>query len=362
MAPGSAPSRVPGPTPSPDSFSHFLLFTHGPEKFRAIYRSGGDFPGVYGRPLQSLESDWRRFLETQPLDASERARARERFRRPAIFGKVCARELAARVAEARGRLYSLPDEAVDLLRSVCRDDPNEPSYRLDLAEALFTSGNLPEALAEARAVAHDQNMTQPLRARATNIAANIHYHSGRFDQARSEVRQAEALATDEGERRTAFARLRALADERSRATLGRVLFGDSPTRGVDGGLLIFLVGRFAESFPDEALGPYLLGRQLSSRDPKLALAPLEQACPLQGTTPRSTPLPPLFLLECHRMVAEAAFRASDLADQPPGDGTCAGFGRHRGRAPAGRRFPRAAGLGGQPPRTLAAGLDIMAVP
>ena len=74
-------------------------------------------------------------------------------------------------------------------------------------------------------------MTQPLRARAANIAANVHYHAGRFDQARAELQRAQALATDEGEQRTAYARLRALQDEASRRTLGRVLFGDSPTRG-----------------------------------------------------------------------------------------------------------------------------------
>ena len=139
------------------SFSHFLLSTRGAEKFRAAYRSGGDFSGVYGQPLAELERQWRAFLETQPLDASERARARERFRRPAIFAKVCARDLAARVGEARGRLYSLPDEAVTLWQGICRDDPGEPSYRLDLAEALFTSGDFAGALAQVQAVAEDDS-------------------------------------------------------------------------------------------------------------------------------------------------------------------------------------------------------------
>src|SRR5439155_2909008 len=83
------------------SFCHFLLLTKGPERLRALYRSAGDFQRVYGTPLEALEQAWRRFLEQQPLDPAERARAQERFRRPAIFQKVCARELAARVADAR---------------------------------------------------------------------------------------------------------------------------------------------------------------------------------------------------------------------------------------------------------------------
>ena len=76
----------------------------------------------------------------------ERARAGERFRRPAIFQKVCARELAARVAEARGKTYSSPERAVELLESACQDDPGEPTFRLDLAETLPVAGHSDEAL------------------------------------------------------------------------------------------------------------------------------------------------------------------------------------------------------------------------
>jgi hypothetical protein len=295
------------------SFSHFLLSAHGPEKFRAIYRSGGDFPGVYGRSLADLEGDWRRFLETQPLDEQDRARAKERFRRPAIFAKVCARDLAARVGEARERLYSLPDEAVALLRSVCADDPGEPSHRLDLAEALFAAGASAPALAEAGQVAALPDLTRPMEARAASLTASIHYHAGRYIEAAAATRRALAAATEEGEQRTALARLRALEDERARATLGRVLFGESPTRGVDPALVVFLIERFTEQFPDEALGPYLMARQLTGRDPRLASASLDRACPLDVNRPAAAkPLPPLFAEECRRMTAENAFRAGDL--------------------------------------------------
>jgi tetratricopeptide (TPR) repeat protein len=294
------------------SFTHFLLATRGPEKLRAIYRSGGDFGGVYGQSLESLEPQWHAFLEKQPLDQREQARARERFRRPAIFGKVCARELAARVQEARGRLYSVPEKAVDLLRSVCQDDPNEPSYRLDLADALAAAGLTESALREASEVEGDGNMTDPLRSRAAQIAASALYHAGRFDEARTAVERGLGFATEDAEQRTGLARMRALEDEISRGTLGRVLFGDSPLRGVEAGLIVFLLDRFARAYPDEALGPYLLGRQIAYRDPQLALDLLESACPLAGGTPRPKPLVPVFIKECHTLVADGAFRAGDL--------------------------------------------------
>ena len=294
------------------SFTHFLLETRGAERLRAIYRSGGDFVGVYGRPLEALEPEWRAFVLAQPLDQREQARARERFRRPAIFGKVCARELAAKVQEARGRLYSVPEKAVAILRSVCQDDPQEPSYRLDLAEAFGAAGATDDALRDAAAVENDESATHPLRARAAQIASNALYHAGRFQEARAAVERGLVFATDDGEQRTGLARLRALDDELARKTIGRVLFGDGPLRGVEAGLVVFLIDRFAEAFPGEALGPYLLGRQIAYRDPGLALELLETACPLAGGQPRAKPLPPVFVKECHGLVSESAFRAGDL--------------------------------------------------
>jgi tetratricopeptide (TPR) repeat protein len=294
------------------SFCHFLLRERGPERLRALYRSAGDFTAVYGEPLESLEAKWRTFLAQQPLDQAERARAEERFRRPAIFQKVCARELAARVAEARGRTYSAPERAIALLESACQDDPGEPTFRLDLAETLPVAGRADEALALAGDVEQTAGMTWPLRARAASLIAAIHFQAGRFAPAEEAVRRALALATDEGEERTGLAKLRALADPVGRRTLGRVLFGDSATRAPDAALALYLVGEFARAFPDEALGPYLVARQLSWRDPRLALPQLEWACPV-AAAPLARPLAPVFARECVRMTGETAFRAEDFA-------------------------------------------------
>jgi tetratricopeptide (TPR) repeat protein len=291
------------------SFCHFLLLEHGAERLRALYRSAGDFQGVYGQSIDELERQWRAFLDRQPLEPAERARAQERFRRPAIFSKVCARELAARVAEARGRMYVTPDRAVALLESACQDDPQEPSFRLDLAEALAAAGHTDQALRMETQAANDEALTWPLRARAWNLAATLHFHAGRFAEAEAAVRHALALATDEGEERTGLAKLRALGDLTARATLGRVLFGDSITRGVDPAVTLFLVDRFARAFPAERLGPYLMSRQLAWRDPRLALPLAARAC---GPDVTSAPLSAAFQRECLRMTADAAFRAGDL--------------------------------------------------
>ncbi len=295
------------------SFCHFLLQRHGAEKLRALYRTAGDFTDVYGQPLAVLEQEWRAFLEQQPLPAAERARAAERFRRGAIFGRVCARDLAARVAEARALVYSVPERAIALLDGICADDPGEPLFRLDRADALAADGKIDRALAEATGVANDESFTLPVRARAVSLMAALQFQVGRLAESEAAVRRGQELATDEGEERNGQAKLRALADPDARRTLGRVLFGDSASRGMDQGLALYLMTEFSRLFPDEALGSYLVGRQLAWRDPPLALMTLSKACPAGDAGAPRQPLAPLFQRECRRLLADAAFRAGDLA-------------------------------------------------
>lgn len=293
------------------SFCRFLLERDGAAKLRALYASAGDFTGVYGRDLESLEADWRVFLQNQTPDPATLARARERFRRPAIFQKVCARELAARVGEARSRLGIEPEAAVRLLDSVCMDDPHEPLFQLDRAEALAAAGQGELALQTLQRLDND-SLTRPLRVRAANLAAVIHFHAGRFAEATADVKRALAEATDDNEERQGQAKLRALADEPARATLGRVLFGDHLGRALDAGLIVFLVEQFAQSNPADPMGPYLVGRQLATRDPKLAMRELGKSCP--PTAP--SPVPPTwtapFAKECTRLLGESAFLAGDM--------------------------------------------------
>jgi hypothetical protein len=293
------------------SFCSFLLERFGAAKLRALYRSAGDFAKIYGQPLDALEKEWRRFLSTLPVDERSRAEAQEDFRRPAIFHKVCARELAARVAEARTLLGTAPGEAARLLESTCADDPGEPTYRLDLAEAQIAVGQPERALATLRGLAAPGELTRPLRARAANLEAGLHFRAGRLAEAEEAVNRALAAATEDADQRFAVARLRALRAPKDAATLGRVFFGDERGRSLDPGLLVYLLAEFARQNPDEALGPYLLARQLASRDPKLAVPLLRAACPLDETV-MAVPLDPTFLKECRRLLGETAYLAGEL--------------------------------------------------
>jgi hypothetical protein len=290
------------------SFSSFLLATRGAERLRALYRSAGNFSDVYHVPLADLEKEWRQFLARQPLTTRERAQASEQFRRPAIFSRVCARELAARLVEARAIEHGDPDRAVSILEASCHDDPNEPSYRLALAEALALAGQRERALVMLSRLGVDGDVTVPLRAQAASLAAEINFVARDYVRAEAEQKRAAELASSEAERRQALARLRGLATPVARATLGRALFGDDvQPAGADPVLTFYLFTEYARLAPTDLLGPYLVGRQLLTRDPARALPYLAHAC--DGREPE---LPPEFVRECRRMIVDAAYRIGDF--------------------------------------------------
>jgi hypothetical protein len=302
------------------SFSAFLLATRGPEKLRALYRSAGNFSDVYRMPLADLEREWRHFLDTQPLTTRQRAHASEEFRRPAIFSRVCARELAARVAEARGLLAVDPARAVELLRATCHDDPAEPVYRLSLARAELTAGAEEAARAELAHLAVDGTLTVPLRAEVESLSAALDFSERDYANAAVHQRRALELAATEADRRQALAKLEALDDPAARGTLGRVLFSDVLEPDADPVLLFYLLTEFARLHPADRLGPYLVGRQLVGRDAARALPQLARACgedQLGSPSPAAPSTRPLlapeFGRECRRMIADAAYREGDFA-------------------------------------------------
>jgi hypothetical protein len=297
------------------SFSAFLLATRGAEKLRALYRSAGNFTDVYRTPLADLEREWRQFLAKQPLTTHQRAQASEEFRRPAIFKRVCARELAARIAEARGILRSDPARAVALLQSTCHDDPGEPLYRLALAQAEAAAGDLAGARGVLTRLELDAELTVPLRAAAENLAAEIDFVARDFGNAETHQRRAAELAATEAERRLAFAKLKGLASPGARATLGRALLGDDlNATDADPVLTFYLFLEYTRLFPSDRLGPYLVGRQLLGRDPARALPQLQRACTdeeVSEPAPQAA-LPSELARECRRMIADAAYRVGDF--------------------------------------------------
>ncbi|HUS63875.1 MAG TPA: hypothetical protein VMZ28_04990, partial [Kofleriaceae bacterium] len=109
------------------SFVRFLLDRHGPAKLRELYRSGGDFEAAYGRSAGALAAEWRAMIDSIQLPSGDPEKVRERFRRGGIFQRPCPHAIADKRGRAarlvgRGRIA----EALELLRSICDDAPDEP--------------------------------------------------------------------------------------------------------------------------------------------------------------------------------------------------------------------------------------------
>ena len=239
---------------------------------------------------------------------------------PAIFKRVCARELAARVAEARGLERGDPAAG----RAPARSRPaatirDEPTYRLALAAGAKRSRASGPAALDAAGAARRSTTTSPCRCRArrrrwrrrsSSTPATTSTPSPRSGARSSWARPRTAI----GARR--WPSCAASPTPRRATTLGRALYGDElGGAGADPVLTFFFLQRVrAPATRPTRSGPYLVGA--AAARPRIPPAP----CPTwprlrrRGVPPPAgrSALPPEFLRECRRMTADAAYRTGRL--------------------------------------------------
>ena len=193
------------------SFCRYLLTNHGAGPLLDAYRRGGmttDFAAAYGRPFADLERDWRRFIDGKPVADSDREVARERLRRPAVFHKVCAHELAVRKAQARSAAAGGDfDTALRLLSSVCSDDPGEPAHAAERMELLLSAEQFEDAERAAQALLGHPARTGVLESRAQARLGDLAVLRGDLATARRYYTAAAALPDSEGALRQTVAKL-----------------------------------------------------------------------------------------------------------------------------------------------------------
>jgi hypothetical protein len=195
------------------SFMHFLLRRHGAPALRALYRSGGDFSAAYGVSADELQAQWRAELATIELTEEQIEATRERFRQVGVFSRPCPHAVADRRARAyaavsRGELA----RGVDLLRKVCRDSPDEPSFRLELGDLLVRGDERQrqEAAELWRKLDDSERVTSSLRAAALERLAGEAARRGDEAAALAFVRSALRLSIGDGQRRQLLAKQVAL--------------------------------------------------------------------------------------------------------------------------------------------------------
>jgi tetratricopeptide (TPR) repeat protein len=288
------------------SFCRFLLETRGPERFRVLYASGGDFESAYGEPLPALAAEWGRRIDATPLSDEERSLAHDRLHRPSVFHKVCAHELAVRRDEARA-LSARGDHAAALARleSVCSDDPDEPAHIAELMDAHLAARDEAAAVAVAQRLLAHPKVSDALRARALTLLGDARLRGGNAGAA-DYFRRALGLPLDENTARQLRARVIAAEDPVIGPALARYLTGDV-AGAHDPALDLLHALEMIDAAPRVGLGHYLAGRQLAAHDrwteARAAFARARQL----GLPDRG------FLIESRKMEATAAFRTGDRA-------------------------------------------------
>ncbi len=305
----SAPSRA---YTLVGSFLRFLADTYGAPKLRALY-AHGDFEGVYGRPLDALAQEWERYVDAVPLDEQAVNLAFERFRRPALFARACAREVATLSEKAAQALYSDPTEARELYARCAKLQPEEPAFALGEARALQRLEAWDEARARLDALLTRVKGTPALAADVLMAKADLARARGSDAEASAALQALLELRPGAATDRTARVKLAALgADPASRAIWSYL--GDAP----EGLKLVLLRDAVDPSTPQPILS-YLLGRRLRQEGAsRLAVEALTRA--LAGELPDSV------RKEALRLLLEALFLSGDCQGVRDLAGRLPGFG------------------------------------
>jgi hypothetical protein len=283
------------------SFMRWLGETHGGEKLRALY-AVGDFQGVYGQSIDSLASEWEKFLEAVPLEPAAVNQAFGRFRHGSLFSRPCAREVAKLSVEAGELVSSDPDEAVRRYQRCAELQPEEPGHVLAQASALQKSGRLSEATELLERLGQSVKEPGP-GAEVAMARADLAWARGKSEETRTRLDEVLKLEPSPTMDRTARVKIAAL-ESRSPET-GKALWSYFKTGGDDVKLLVLreaLKGNETDAYLN-----YLLGRRLAqSSAPALAL-PYLAATLGPGTLPES------IRKEALRLQLEALFLSGDCA-------------------------------------------------
>ncbi len=280
------------------SFLRFLAETYGTERLRSLYLDG-DFHRAYGKPLESLAAEWERWIDEVPLDARAEAQAYQRFRRPSLFARSCAREVAALEDEAYDFLRSDPEQALTRFERCADLQPEEPGYRLAQARTLTVLGRHGEADALLSGLQTNLADRPAVGADVAVARADAAWESGRVEVAREHLHRALTLEPPLQVDRAARVKLAALEDP-IRGPAVRAWFSD---RSEDVKLLIVLDA--LERSPNDPWLNYLLGRRLTHTAPNMAVPRLARA--LEGD------LPDTLRREALRLKIEANYLAGDCA-------------------------------------------------
>jgi tetratricopeptide (TPR) repeat protein len=274
----------------------YLRETYGLDKLRALYGSA-DFVATYGKDLSTVIQEWERALDALPLSAAAVDRVAARYRQESLFGRSCAREVAALSEQAAEALGGRPYEALELYSRCALLQPDDPRFTLGKAAALERLGRVKEADEALRPLENRLQSKPSLLAEVELARADLALREGDDPVAATRLSRTLSLAPTAEVERTALIKRYALAHPELR----RALLAYFEPRTEE--LRLLLLDQARLRAPDDPVVLYLLGRRLVGQAPKKAATYLSRA-----VTPT---LPEALRREAWRLLLDGLYSSGD---------------------------------------------------
>jgi tetratricopeptide (TPR) repeat protein len=292
------------------SFCHFLLEHHPARALEEVFHAAGSeasWRAAYGQSFDELVAAWSKHIDEVTVPARESEVLRERLRRPSVFHKVCAHELAVRRELARKR-QAAGDKAgaIRALEEVCADDPDDPENLAALMDAADASG-LPDAAARwaNKLLAHPK-LSAPLRGRAHALLGDLLLRRHALVEARAQYEAAAALPLDDATQRLTTAKLLVTREPPGPIADKLIEFFAQPASSRDPALDLLTLRDLVALDPGRPLFHYLFARQLEARG-RFKEAGDQFDLALAGALPDEA-----FVLEAERLLGRARYREGRL--------------------------------------------------
>lgn len=259
------------------SFVRFLIERYGISTFKQAFPNGNVID-AYEQELEELIVEWETFIDNIKLQENELQSARQRFFRPSIFNRHCAREVAI-LKDYAWKAYSAGRyaEAVDSFNHALELDPDDPSSLKGVLYSTFMLGDYRSTNLFATRLIELPNQIMGLLADAHLVRGDLAWQLGSIDKARRDYSEILDLKGPENITRAASIRLDVLNRDIFRDTLMTYL-----SRANSEENLIMSVRDAINLTTDHAVAYYLVGRWLFFADSyKEALLYLSKADTLE---------------------------------------------------------------------------------
>ena len=236
------------------AFCRYLVDRYGMRPLVQVYGSG-DYEKAYQVPLDTLIAGWQRRLDSVAVAESDRASVDVLFRRPAIFGKVCARVHARRLRDARRLLQERRNDEAQARYSQLYAEGGSYEALSGLLTAHFRGGEYPAVTRLYDSVTASDPVPRRYLPLAV-LAGDALWASGNTARAESLYACVQKACISPAMTEAAFIRLWALSDS---AIVGR--FSRYFTAEMSDTARVVWLGAPANAVPD-GIRQYLRGRLL----------------------------------------------------------------------------------------------------